>query len=188
MLCTLVLNGAADCFRDMTWKAGQQFNVVFVSIDPSETPALAAEKKRSYVRSYGNANAGAWHFLTGDTNAIARLADEVGFRYAYDATSKQFAHPSGLVILSADGKVARYFFGINFAAKDVDQALRDGAVNKTGTPESQFTLLCFHYAPIHGKYGQLIMDTVRAGGLAVLAGLIYLVLIRPQRRNPEKTR
>jgi protein SCO1/2 len=176
MLCTLVLNGAADCFRTMKWKAGDQFNVIFVSINPAETPALAAAKKQSYVHNYGKNLAGNWHLLTGSQNSISTLANEVGYHYTYDPTVKQFAHPSGIVILSADGKVARYFFGVDFAAKDVDQSLRDASVNKTGALESQFTLLCFHYAPIRGKYGPLIMTIVRFGGVAVLAALTWLIV------------
>jgi len=183
MLCTLVLNGAAECFRNMKWKAGEQFNVVFVSVDPRETSSLAAEKKLSYVQSYGKAGAGSWHFLTGSQNAITNLAGEVGFQYVYDDETKQFAHPSGLVILAADGKLARYFFGVNFAAKDLDAALRDAAVNQVGAPEAPFTLLCFHYAPIHGKYGKLIMDVVRGGGCLVLLLLTGLILMPPGRRK-----
>ncbi len=160
----------------------------FVSIDPAETSSLATEKKLSYVRSYGAACAGSWHFLTGNPSSISNLAADVGFNYAYDAAVKQYAHPSGLVILSADEKVARYFFGVNFAAKDVDSALRDAAVNKVGAPESPFTLLCFHYSPIHGKYGNLVMVIVRGGGLLVLAGLACLVLMPPGGRKKEKTK
>jgi len=112
----------------------------------------------------------------------------VGFHYVYDDQIKQFAHPSGLVILAANGKVARYFFGVNFAAKDVDTALRDAAVNQAGAPEAPFTLLCFHYAPIHGKYGKLVMDIVRGGGLMVLVLLAGLVLMPPGRRKKEETK
>jgi protein SCO1/2 len=175
MLCTLVLNGAADCFRDLTWKGGREYNVVFASIDSSETPALAAEKKKSYLHSYGVDCAGGWHLLTGGQNSISNLAAEVGFHYAYDPGAKQFAHPSGLVILTPGGKVARYFFGVNFAAKDVDEALRAAAANEVGPPESPFTLLCFHYSPIHGRYGKLILTMVRVGGLLVLGILACLV-------------
>ena len=98
MLCTLVLNGAVSTFQDLKWSVGENFNVIDVSIDPSETPQLAAEKKKTYVRSYGRGNPDGWHFLTGDKNAIQKLADEVGFHFAWDPAIKQFAHPSGLVI------------------------------------------------------------------------------------------
>lgn len=186
MLCTLVLNGTVDCFRNMTWKAGQQFNLVFVSIDPNETPSLAAEKKASFVRSYGVNYVGNWHFLTGGQNSITNLANEVGFRYAYDERAKQYAHPSGLIILTGEGKVARYLFGINFAAKEVDDALRAAGENKISEPDSQFTLLCFHYAPIHGKYGKLIMEIVRGGGILTIAILMGLLLIPSNRRKAKK--
>lgn len=187
MLCTLVLNGAADCFRNLTWHAGRQFNVLFVSIDPSETPALAAAKKTSYVNSYGASCAGGWHLLTGNAEAIQKLASAVGFQYAYDPAAKQFAHPSGLVILTTNGTVARYFFGVTFAASDVDASLRSATRNQTGIEESNFTLLCFHYAPVHGKYGKVIMATVRFGGLAVMVmlGCLFLLPTRPGERRRE---
>src|SRR4029077_7032985 len=145
-----------------------------------ETPALAAEKKQSYARRYGNAYAGAWYFLTGNQSSISNLAAQVGFRYAYDPAVKMYAHPSGLMILSSGGEVARYFFGVNFAAKDVDAALRASAENQISSKDSQFTLLCFPYAPVHGKYGKLVMTIVRAGSIVVLGTLAYLVWAFPQ--------
>jgi len=186
MLCTLVLNGAADCFRQMAWRAGQEFNVIFVSIDPTETPALAAQKKATYQQRYGNECAGNWHLLTGTQPSISRLADAVGFHYAYDRFTKQFAHPSGFVVLTPDGRAARYFFGVNFLAKDVDTALRAAAANQTGAEESSFTLLCFHYAPVHGKYGKWILLAVRASGLLVVAALTWLIIGQPRRPIPRK--
>jgi protein SCO1/2 len=184
MLCTLVLNGAAECFRNLSWKAGRQFNVIFVSIDPAEKPALAAEKKQSYVKSYGD-SAGDWHFMTADPATISNLANAVGFHYVFDPSTKQFAHPSGFVVLTPDARVARYFFGVNFSAKDVDSALRDAAAKKIGAEEPPFTLLCFHYAPVHGKYGALILRIVRLGAIAVLAVLAGLFLIPPRRRETK---
>ena len=186
MLCTLVLNSTAECFRNMTWKAGRQFNLVFVSINPDESSTLAAEKKTSYVHSYGRDCAGDWHFLTGGQNAITNLAASVGFQYAYDASIKQYAHPSGLIILTANGKVSHYLFGINFAAREVDDALREASDGKTGATESQFTLLCFHYAPIHGKYGNLILEIIRGAGILTVLALVGLLLISPRPGKAEK--
>jgi len=187
MLCTLVLNGAIDGFRGLKRDVGDAFDIVFISVDPSETPALAAAKKESYVRSYGRGRPGGWHFLTGDAPTIRALTDEIGYRFAYDASTRQFAHPSGLVILTPDGRVSRYLTGVTFPAKELDIALREAAGSKVAPPEEQSFLLCFHYAPVHGKYGRLVMEIVRAGGIATVLVLGIAVFSKPRRRKPERT-
>jgi len=184
MLCTLVLNGVADCLRNVPGKAGDQYNVIFASIDPAEKPALAADKKASYNRIYENCGISQWHFLTGAENSISNLASEVGFSYVYDPSVKQFAHPSGFVVLTTDGRVSRYFFGVKFSAKDVSEALQTAMANNSGREESKFTLLCFHYAPVHGRYGKSIMIAVRLAGLMMLAVLAGLFLL-PSRRSSK---
>lgn len=174
MLCTLVLNGMTESLRDLKWSVGKQFNVVFVSIDPKDTPKLAAEKKAAYLRDYGRAGAASgWHFLTGKKLAIQTLADEIGFRYAYDSGLKQYAHPSGFVVLTPQGKVMHYFFGVTFSAKEVDQALRDASARKIDSPVREFILLCCQYSPLRGKYGYMVMDMVRVGGVLMVLGLGY---------------
>jgi len=187
MLCTLVLNGATESFRDLQWTAGKEFEVVFVSIDPQETPKLAAAKKANYVRDYGRPGADqGWHFLTGAAAPIHTLADEIGFRYAYDAGLKQFAHPSGFVVLTPEGRVAHYFFGVTFSPDEVNTSLREAAAKKISSPVRELILLCCQYSPLHGKYGYLAMDLVRACGIGTVIGLgIYLM--RPVRRK-EKAR
>lgn len=188
MLCTLVLNGAVSTFQDLKWSVGENFDVIFASIDPNETSQLAAEKKKNYFRSYGCGSADGWHFLTGDKNSIQKLADEIGFRFAYDANAKQFAHPSGFVVLTPDGKIARYFFGVTYSANDLNSALRNASADKTGSPVEQFILLCFHYSPLTGKYGNLVITTVRAGGIATLLAL-GIFIFKPRRENKlEKTK
>jgi protein SCO1 len=171
MLCTLVLNGAISTFQDLKWSVGENFDVIFVSIDPDEKPQLAAEKRNNYLRSYGRGKPDGWHFLTGQKNSIQTLADEAGFHFAYDPSIKQFAHPSGLVILTPDGKVSRYLFGVTYSADELNSALREADAKKIGSPVEQFILLCFHYAPITGKYGNLIMIAVRVCGLATMIAL-----------------
>jgi len=182
MLCTLVLNGAVSTFQDLKWSVGENFDVIDVSIDPNETPQLAAEKKNTYVRSYGRGNPDGWHFLTGDKNVIQKLADEVGFHFAWDPAIKQFAHPSGLVILTPDGRVSHYIFGVTYSAADVNSALRDASAEKTGSPVEQFILLCFHYSPLTGKYGNLIMIIVRVGGIAMMIALGAIIFKQPRRK------
>ncbi|HEV2330418.1 MAG TPA: SCO family protein [Verrucomicrobiae bacterium] len=307
MLCSLVMEGLIESFRDLRWSAGKQFDVIFVSIDPREGPALADAKKKVYLRDYGRAGTqNGWHFLVavnssiseissnnshiepsnlrnpsslptfgrqfplsqpvlrsttlhvslrstriarsrrqvrnGDTaeggreragpsavatqpqrlthhareptfpgasfvalakaevreslsddnaipggspphdSATQTLADEIGFRFAYDPGTDQFAHPAGFVVLTPGGKVAHYFFGVTFSAKELDLALRRAILQKTDSPVRDFILLCCEYSPLRGKYGNLVMDVVRAGGLGMVAALgIYF--IRPIRRK-----
>ena len=185
MLCTLVLNGAISTFQDLKWSVGKNFDVIFVSIDPDETPPLAAEKRKNYLRSYGRGKPDGWHFLTGDKSSIQKIADEVGYHFAYDPAIKQFAHPSGLVILTPDGKISRYLFGVTYSAKELNSALHEAGSRKIGSRVEQFILLCFHYAPITGKYGNLIMIAVRACGLATMIALGTIVF-RETRQKPEK--
>jgi len=169
MLCTFVLNGMIGSLQDIPWEIGDQFEVVNVSIDPRETPALAAAKKKNYVRRYGRHDASqGWHFLTGDESSIKRLADEVGFGYAYDERVKEFAHPSGLVILTAKGTVSRYLSGVVYSTAELDAALKDAARDKVGSPIQKLFLLCFHYSPVTGKYATAVMIGVRATGIFTL--------------------
>ena len=184
MLCTLVNNGLVAALDDLKLDIGNQFEVVNISINPKELPALAAAKKLNYLKAYGRTGAAAgWHFLTGDEPAIRQIADEVGFRYAYDPVSGQYAHPSGLVFLTPDGKVAHYLFGVTFSPKEVDAALQDAGAGNVGSPIEQFILLCFHYRPLTGKYGNLIMTVVRVSGVATLAGLAGVIVLMSQRKR-----
>jgi protein SCO1/2 len=188
MLCTLTFNGMVESMEDMKWSIGNQFNVVHVSINPDETPELAAAKKKSYLRRYGRAGAAAgWHFLTGKEPAIRKLADEVGFHYAYDPTVKQYAHPSGLIVVTPEGKVAKYFFGVTFSPNDLYAALKGATENKVGSPIERLVLLCFHYSPLKGKYGKVIMATVRVLGVITLIGLgwMFIAMIRREKKRSE---
>ena len=182
MLCTLVLNGMVESAADMKWSIGQEFQVVDVSIDPNETPTLAAEKKRSYLKRYGRSSAAAgWHFLTGSESSIRELTKEVGFAYVYDPVSKQFAHPSGLVVLTPEGKVSRYLFGVTYSPKDLYGALKDASSHQVGSPIQQLILLCFHYNPITGKYSRTIIVVLRALGIATMLGFLWLIVILVRR-------
>jgi protein SCO1 len=187
MLCTLVLNGMVEGLQDIRWNIGKEYDVINVSIDPSETPSLAAAKKRSYLKRYGREGAETgWHFLTGDSDSIQRLADEVGFRYAYDSASKQYAHPSGLVILTPEGKISGYQFGVTYSPRELFSSLNNASSRKIGSRIQDLILLCFHYRPITGRYGNMIMTTVRVLGVATLLGLPALVIAmaRKQKLRP----
>jgi len=187
MLCTLTFNGMVEAMNDMKWSIGDQFNVVHVSINPRETAQLAAAKKQTYLRRYGRPGAATgWHFLTGDEPNIRKLADEVGFHYAYDPTVKQYAHPSGLVILTPDGKVSKYFFGVTFSPSQIYAALQDASQQKVGSPIERLVLLCFHYSPIKGKYGALIMIIIRVFAVITLLAMGWLFFA--MRRNDRSRR
>jgi protein SCO1 len=186
MLCSLTLNSLIEAMQDLKMDVGKQFDVINVSIDPKEMPALAAAKKNTYLKRYGRKGADAgWHFLTGDEAQIRKLADEAGFRYAYDPLSRQYAHPSGLVILTPEAKITHYIFGVTYSPNDLDADLRDAGAHRIGSPIQQFFLLCFHYSPITGKYGAAIMSVVRFSGLATLAGLAFLVFRNRPRWKPR---
>jgi protein SCO1 len=185
MLCTLVLNGMVESLEDLKWTIGKEFDVINVSINPAETAALAAAKKRSYLKRYGRAGAAqGWHFLTGDSGAIQQLASAVGFHYAYDEASRQYAHPSGLVILTPQGKVAGYLFGVTYRPKDLFQALEQASQSRVSSPIRNLILLCFHYNPITGRYGPTIMLTVRILAVATVLGLAGLLASAARKPRP----
>ncbi len=187
MLCSIVLNGLVEALQDLKWNVGEQFDIINVSINPHEAPALAAAKKRTYLKRYPRAGAEqGWHFLTGKEPAIRKLADEVGFHYAYDPVAREYAHPSGFVILTPQGTVSRYFFGVSHAPRELQTALRDAASNKAGSPVQQLLFLCFHYNPITGKHGALIMMLVRILGLGTVLGLVCLIVAMARREKLNK--
>jgi protein SCO1 len=176
MLCTLVLNGVVQGMRDMPFSVGTEFNVVTVSFNPRETPDLAAAKKKNYVASYGRPGAAdGWHFLTGKQEEIDKLTKAVGFRYVYDAKHNQYIHTSGIMILTPQGKISRYFYGIQFPGRDLRLGLVEAAADKIGSPTDQILLYCFHYDPETGKYTASILTFVRAGGVLIVLGLIGMV-------------
>ena len=157
---------------------GKEFEVVTVSFDPRETAELAAEKKIPYIQWYKREGAAeGWHFLTGDKAAIDRLTDAVGFHYEYDPQTDQFAHASGIMIATPEGKLARYFYGIEYAPKDLRLGLVEASNNKIGSPVDQLLLYCFHYDPSSGKYGFMVINMVRLGGLITIIGMVALLLI-----------
>jgi len=186
MLCTLTLNGLVQAMEDMKWSVGKDFDIIDVSINPHETPALALSKKRSYLKRYGRSGADAgWHFLTGDDSAIRALTDEAGFKYVFDPVAKEYAHPSGVIILTPGGKISHYLFGVTYNSRELYASLHDASGEKISSPVQQLILLCFHYNPITGKYGAAIMFSVRILAVATLVGLAWLVtsLVRREKRR-----
>lgn len=190
MLCTLTFNGMVEGMNDMKWSIGNEFNVVHVSVNPRETSELAAAKRQNYLKQYGRPSAAAgWHFLTGDEPQIRKLADDVGFHYAYDPSVQQYAHPSGLVILTPDGKVSKYFFGVKFSPPELFAALEDASRRNVGSPIQRLVLLCFHYNPIKGKYGAVIMAAIRILAVATLAAMacLFVSMIRREQKRRLST-
>jgi protein SCO1 len=182
MLCTLTLNGLERTMRVMPFDVGDQYTIVTVSFDPRETPDLAAAKKQEYLAHYERpGGAAGWHFLTGEESSIRRLTAAVGFHYNYDPQSGQYAHTTGLVVLTPQGKIARYFYGVEFSPRDLRLSLVEASANKIGSPVDEILLFCFHYDPATGKYGLVIMRVIQfAGAMTVLAlgSFIAMMMLR----------
>jgi Uncharacterized protein SCO1/SenC/PrrC, involved in biogenesis of respiratory and photosynthetic systems len=184
MLCNQVLNGLAGSLKTLSFDVGKEFEVVTVSFDARETPQLAAAKKDSYMARYGREGAAkGWHFLTGEQKSIDALTQAVGFRYAYDESQKQFAHASGIMLATPEGKLSRYFYGIEYAPKELRLSIVEASANKVGSPVDQLLLYCFHYDPSTGKYGLAIMNIVRLAGVVTVVGIALLIVLLRQKRN-----
>ena len=185
MLCTQVLNGQLGTYRALAFNIGEQFEVVTVSFDPKETPQLAAAKKETYIKGYNRPSGeNGWHFLTGDAANIKRLTEAVGFRYVWDDQTNQFAHASGIMLLTPEGKIARYFYGIEYPPKDLRLSLVEASQNKIGNPVDVLMLYCYHYDPATGKYGVVVMNVMRlAGAITVILIVGLLLLLRKRVRS-----
>lgn len=189
MLCSLVLNGAVGALQTLSFDAGKEFEFVVVSFDSGETPVQALSKKRAYLPRYGRPRGEAgFHFLTGRESSITRLTAAVGFKYAYDASSQQFAHPALVTVLTPAGRISRYLYGIDFPPSDLRLALVEAAGGRIGTPIDRALLYCYHYDPATGRYGIAILGVVRIGGIAVLAalGLFVVTTVRRERRQARQ--
>jgi len=192
MLCNQVLNGMVTNFRVLAFQPGQEFEVVTVSFDNRETPALAAAKKKTYIDYLPAAKregaAKGWHFLTGDAANIKRLTEAVGFRYRFDSETNQFAHASAIYVATPQGKLARYFYGIEYAPRDVRLGLIEAAENKIGTPVDQLLLYCFHYDPATGRYGAVVMNMVQVGGILTLMAIGAMFFVMRRRVRDRRLR
>ncbi len=190
-LCPMILDGLVRSLAPVSFDIGKQFAVLTVSIDPRDTPALATARKAEYVRRYGRPGAAeGWHFLTGEEAAIQSLARAVGFRYVYDARTDQFAHAAGIVMLTPQGKVARYFYGLDFPPRALRLGLVETAAGSIGTPVDRVMLYCYKYDPLTGKYGLVVMNVLRLTGLGtVLAlGAFILLMLRRERNVPRRAK
>jgi protein SCO1/2 len=185
MLCTLVLNGVLRALRALAFDPGRDFDVVVFSFDPDETSELAAAKRATSLAEYRRPGTEAgWHFLTGDAAAIGRLTDAIGYRYVYDEGSGEYAHPSGVVVATPDGRVSHYFFGIEFSPRDLRLAFVEASARRLGSVVDQVLLLCFRYDPALGAYSAAAMRALRIAGVLTLAALGTFVWWSARRRRP----
>jgi protein SCO1/2 len=172
MLCTEVLNGLLKSLKVISLNVGKDFDVVTVSFDPGETPKLASEKKTAYLHAYNRSGANSgWHFMTGNPDSIKSLTKAVGFRYNYDPKSDQFAHGAAIMVITPQGKISNYFYGVEYSARDLRLALVEASKGKIGTIRDQILLFCFHYDPSTGKYSAYALNLVRLGGILTVIGL-----------------
>lgn len=187
MLCNEVLNGLTGSLKGISFDAGKEFDVVAISFDAreNEKPELTKNKKAAYVERYGRPGSeNGWHFLTGEQASIDAVTKAAGFNYQWDEKSNQFAHAGGIMIVTPDGKMSRYFYGIDYSPKDVKFGIMESAENKVGNPAEKLLLYCFHYDPASGKYGLAVLNVIRLGGIATLIGLgaMFFVLWRRNKK------
>lgn len=184
MLCTMTLNGMAASFKPLKFEMGKDYDVVTVSFDPREGPDLAAAKKAAYLKHYGREGGEAgWHFLTGDEQNIKALAAAAGFRYYYDVKTDQYAHASGIMVLTPAGRLSRYFYGLEYSTRDLQFGLVEASNHRIGSVADRFLLLCYHYDPLTGRYGWAIMNALRGGAVLTMLcmGTFIYVMVRRER-------
>jgi protein SCO1/2 len=178
MLCTQVLNGLVGSLGVLTFDVGREFDVVAVSINPREGPGLAAQKKEAYLERYKRPQTAAgWHFLTGKEENIRKLADAVGFRYAFDETIKQYAHGAAIELLTPRGVLSKYFYGIEFSPRDIKFGVMEASEERVGSLIENALLLCYHYDPATGKYGATALRAVRIGAVATMLAIVSFVFV-----------
>ena len=190
-LCPKTIYEAVTSLKRVALEPGSDYNAVVVSFDPNDTPAIAAKEKAQYASEFGRPsyNAG-WHFLTGSQESITKLANALGFHYRWDEPTKQFVHAGGIMVATPDGKLSRYFYGIQYAPPDLRMALVDASQHKIGSPVDYFLLFCFHYDATQGKYTLAIFNLLKVAGiltLLTLAGLIYFLMRNDRNKTPNVT-
>jgi protein SCO1/2 len=182
MLCTQVMNGISMALKVIPFTPGKDFDVVLVSFDPRDTPEAANAKKRAHMQHWSvQETAAGWHFLTGDEAAIRQVTSAAGFTYEWDEESGQFAHVSGLLTTTPDGRLSRYFYGVEYSPKELRMALVESGEGKVGSAVEELLLYCFQYDPTTGRYGLVVMNLVRLGGLVTMAVVAGFVVVMRRR-------
>jgi protein SCO1/2 len=187
MLCSQILSGLVSGLKPLAFRAGKEFEVIAVSFDPTEKPALAREKQANYVARYARPGSeNGFHFLTGGQPAIKALTDALGFRYTYDPISKQFAHASGVMVATPGGRISRYLYGVDYAPRNLRLSLFEASEHKIGSPVEELLLFCYHYDPATGKYGAIAMNFLRLAAAATILGIaLLLVMLSRQNLRPR---
>ncbi|MBM3814164.1 MAG: SCO family protein [Acidimicrobiia bacterium] len=187
MLCGMELNGLLRALRALPLTAGKEFDVLTVSFDPKDTPKTAAAKRGDYLQMYRRPEgATGWHFLTGGEAEIKKLTSAVGYGYQLDANTGQWAHASGIMVLTPEGRVSKYFYGVEYSARDLRLGLVEAGRGKIGTIADQFLLFCYHYDPSTGKYGMVVLNIVRAGGILTVLGILAFWWVMHRRGKQGK--
>ena len=186
-LCPLLSDGLVRVLRAIPFDIGEEFDVVTVSFDPRDTAAAAAAAKAQYIQRYRRAGADhGWHFLTAEAAAIRDLAGAAGFRYSYDAEKNEFAHATGIVLATPQGRISRYYYGIDFSPRDLRLGLIEAAAGEIGSPLDQLLLFCYHYDPLTGKYNLIVTRVLRLAGVATVLALAgFIVLMLRRERDPQ---
>jgi protein SCO1 len=188
MLCTFINTGLIEAMQELRLDIGRDFNVVDLSIDPRETVVLATTKKAQYIKLYGRRSAEqGWHFLVGDEMSIQKIAAETGFHFAYDAHTNEFAHPSGIIVLSPKGEISRYLFGVNFSPDELRRAILAAGKNENSSVIQRLALICYHYNPVTGKYGWLIVSVLRLSGVATVAAIALWIFLLARQKSRAQT-
>jgi len=195
MLCGEALAGLAGAMKMIKFDVGKEFDVVTVSFNPQETPEIAAAKKKDYLERYGHPGAASgWHFLTGPPESINALTKAVGFQYQYDPKLNQYAHATAIMVLTPQGRISRYFYGVDFPPKDLRMGLVEASQDKIGNPIDQVLLYCYHYDPATGKYGAVVNNILKLGAgvtIVLLGGLLFILFrlerAAPPRRTPQSS-
>ncbi|MCG8350568.1 MAG: SCO family protein [Chloroflexales bacterium] len=188
MLCSIVRDGLVTSLKQVDFDVGKEFEVVYVSIDPQETPMIAAAQKTALLAEYNRPGAeDGWHLLVGNQESIEQLAHTVGFRYVYDEAIDQYAHPSGIVVLTPQGRVARYFYGIEYEPRDLRFGLMDASADKIGAPVDQLLLLCYHYDPATGQYSGIITNVTQLAGIVTVLTIVAAIATLTRRTQPGGT-
>ena len=190
MLCGEALAGLSGSMKMVKFNVGDEFDVVTVSFNPNETPEIAAAKKKDYLKRYGRPSAATgWHFLTGPAESINALTRAVGFQYQYDPKINQYAHATAIMVLTPQGRISRYFYGVDYPPKDLRMGLVEASQGKIGNAVDAVLLYCYHYDPATGKYGAIVNNILRLGaGLTILIlGSLLFILFRLEKAAPRRT-
>lgn len=188
MLCGEELSGLESALRVLKFDVGKEFDVITVSFDPKDTPEAAAQKKEQILRRYKRPGAEqGWHFLVGQQDSIDAIAKAVGFQYEYDAKTEQFAHTTAIMVLTPEGKISQYYYGIDYPPKDLRLGLVEASQNKIGNVVDELLLYCYHYDPEKGKYSATVLRVLRVMGVATMLclGTFLFVMIRRGPRAPQ---